>query len=306
VAKPTSEPPAAPEPEPPPTEIPVTEVASTEPTPSAVAPTEPAPAKLPEEPAAPQAEPEKPAAPAAPEPAKVSAAAMAVAETSQRISEAPQRPSAPMSAAPKTKPAAAPARREPYIPPTEIAGKKSKRVKGEDLIVELFEACADMSFHRDSLEGAEFILTLALEKLPSEVGLVSLFDINRREFVVVRQAGGARSIVLSRLPERAGLAQAAMRKRSAIVVASAAKDPRAEDDRFRTLGLELKSLMVAPVEQSGRYLGLIELCNPLDDKPFTEADGNALTYIGEQYAEFVAERGPLLDPDTVIDRHQKR
>ncbi|MEZ4309299.1 MAG: GAF domain-containing protein [Polyangiaceae bacterium] len=217
------------------------------------------------------------------------------------------RPSMPASAVPKTKPAVAPARREPFIPRTKTAAEAAKRARGDDLISELFEACGDLQFVRDALEGADFVLQLALEKLPSELGLVSLFDINRREFVVVRQAGGSKSILLTRSPERAALIHAAMRKRSAVVVADAKKDPHAStDDRLRVLGVDPRSMIVAPVEQSGRYLGLIELVNPVDGKPFTEGDGHALTYIGEQYSELIAERGVLLDPDAVIDRHQKR
>ncbi len=217
-----------------------------------------------------------------------------------------QRPSLPVSSAPATMPAVTPTKREAFIPKVKTAAEAGRRVTGDDLIGELFEACGDLQFARDSLEGADFVLNLALEKLPSEVAMVSFFDINRREFVVVRQAGGPRSMVLSRLPERAGLAQAAMRKKAAIVVADARKEPRALDDRFRTLGVEQRSLIVAPVEQSGRYLGLIELLNPVDGRAFTESDGNALTYIGEQFAEFVAERGLVVDPETVLERHQKK
>jgi hypothetical protein len=287
-----------PEPAPPPAEEP-------EPAPPPAKEPKPAPppAKEPE-PAPPPAEEPEPAPPPAkepepaPPPAKVEAPAV-------RVSAPPS--TQPLSTGPQTVPAAgATGPREPYIPPAKTRTQAGKRMSGDELIGELFEACGDLHFVRDSLEGAEFVLSLALEKLPSEVGLVSLFDINRREFVVVRQAGGSRSIVLARLPERAGLAQPAMRKGSAIVVPDASREPRALDDRFRTLGIELKSLMVAPVEQSGRYLGLIELLNPVDGSVFSEGDGHALTYIGEQYAELMAVHGPLFDPDLVLERHQKR
>ncbi len=48
---------------------------------------------------------------------------------------------------------------------------------------------------------------------------------------------------------------------------------------------------MAPVMLAGRFLGAIELLNPIDGEPFTESDGNAVTYIAEQFAEFVAARG---------------
>ena len=37
--------------------------------------------------------------------------------------------------------------------------------------------------------------------------------------------------------------------------------------------------------------------NPLDGGVFNEGDGNALTYIGQQFAEFAASRGVMIDPE---------
>jgi hypothetical protein len=203
----------------------------------------------------------------------------------------PARASAPEPAAPKAeapKPAVAPQSTRPAAP--------RKRVTGDDLLAELFEAFGDLQFLRDSLEGAEFVLALTLEHLPCEVGLVSLFDMNTREFVIVRQSGGQNSALCARQPERAPIASSAMRRRRAIVTNDAAG---ASDDRLRAIGVEVRSLVTTPVELSGRYLGLIELLNPLDGGVWSEGDGNALTYIGEQFAEFVAQRGVIVDPEQI-------
>ncbi|WP_437798643.1 GAF domain-containing protein [Sorangium sp. So ce693] len=186
----------------------------------------------------------------------------------------------------------APPRRRSSFPP------KNGRLSGDDLIAELFEACSDLHFLQDTLAGADFILALTLDKIPCALGLVSLFDINRREFVVVRQYGG-KSALLARLSERAPLPLAAMRSRRAVVVPDAAKDERVIDERWKAIGVELRSVICAPVELAGRYLGLLEIGNPLDGKPFSESDGNALTYIGQQFAEFVGARGVVLEPGLV-------
>ena len=129
------------------------------------------------------------------------------------------------------------------------------------------------------------------------MGLVSLFDLNKREFVVVRQTGGKERVVGQRQPEKAPLAGSAMRKRHAVVISKADEAKAVDDDRFRAIGVEIRSLICAPVELGGRYLGLIELLNPLDGGLFTEGDGNALTYIGQQFAEFAASRGVMIDPE---------
>lgn len=201
------------------------------------------------------------------------------------------RPVAPV--APRAAASAPPRRRPSSIPP-----KGGARLSGDDLISELFEACSDLHFLRDALEGADFVLALTLEKIPSAVGLVSLFDIDRREFVVVRQRGG-KSALLSRLSDRAPLAQAAMRSQRAVVVPDASRDERALDDRWKAIGAGLKSVICAPVELGGRTLGLIEIANPLDGGRYDDGDGNALTYIGQQFAEFVGARGVIVEPGAV-------
>ena len=63
------------------------------------------------------------------------------------------------------------------------------RLRSEDLIADLFEAMHDLHFLRDPLEGADFVLGLVMAKLPSTVGLVHFYDIDAREFVVVRTIG---------------------------------------------------------------------------------------------------------------------
>jgi hypothetical protein len=53
---------------------------------------------------------------------------------------------------------------------------------------------------------------------------------------------------------------------------------------------------------AGRFLGAIELLDPIDGAPFTDDEGHALSYIGEQFGEFVASRGVLLDPERIAPK----
>jgi len=176
------------------------------------------------------------------------------------------------------------------------------RLAGVELITDLFEAMHNLHFLRDSLEGADFVLALVMEKLPSTVGLVHFYDINAREFVVVRAVGpgGAKALQI-RTNEKDSLIAEAMRSRRAVVIDDATEDARAQRGRWALIG-SCRSLVCAPVEQGGRFLGLLELSNPRDGGPFQETDGHALTYIGEQFAEFLATRGVVLDPDRIGSR----
>jgi putative methionine-R-sulfoxide reductase with GAF domain len=200
----------------------------------------------------------------------------------------------PIPSAPPSRPSfpAVPANR------ASVPSVPGSRLSGDELITTLFEAMHDLNFLRDPLEGADFVLALLMDKLPSTVGFVHFYDINSQEFVVVRAVGpGAIKAVATRTPEKDPLIAEAMRTRRAIVIAEASADERAQKGRWAMIDTACRSLVCAPVEQGGRFLGFLELSNPRDGGPFREGDGHALTYIGEQFAEFLAARGIVLHPD---------
>lgn len=167
------------------------------------------------------------------------------------------------------------------------------RVTGDELITSLFESMHDLHFLRDALDGGQFCLALATEVLPARAALIHFFDIEKREWVVACTRGKDTQRLLNvRTPEADELLRSAARKRRAVVVPDASGHTSLT--RYQTVGGG-KSLIVAPVMQAGRALGAIEIINPLDGMPFTEDEGNAMTYIAEQYAEYLGSRGIVLD-----------
>jgi len=170
------------------------------------------------------------------------------------------------------------------------------------LIADLFESMHDLHFVRDAIEGGEFCLALALDKLPSHAGIVHLYDIDHREFLVTSTRGeGTNRLLLRRHPENDILLHAAMARRRAIVIPDATVGEGGALERFALLG-GARSLMIAPVMEHGRFLGAIELVNPLDGQPFTDAEGNALNYIAQQFAEFLSAHGVVTDPERISAR----
>jgi GAF domain-containing protein len=164
----------------------------------------------------------------------------------------------------------------------------------------------DLHFLRDSFEGVDFVLALVQEKLPSEVVLLSFFDADKRELVVVRQAGGKNDALLTRTPERSSLAQAAIRGQKAVVVTDAAHDPRAVDPRWKALGVDAKSIIVAPALSGGKTFGMIEILNPEGGGRYGAVDGNALTFIGQQLGEFLFTQGVVLDAEQIVATAKKK
>jgi GAF domain-containing protein len=160
----------------------------------------------------------------------------------------------------------------------------------------------ELHFLRDAIEGGDFCLTLAMEKLPSQAGIIHLYDIDRREFLVTNTRGmAAYKLLLLRHPEDEAMLAEAMRKRRALVIADADQSEAASIGRYVMLG-GVHSLIIAPVMQSGRFLGAIELLNPIDGQPFTEAEGNAVMYIADQLAEFLGQRGVVTDAERISAR----
>ena len=107
------------------------------------------------------------------------------------------------------------------------------RLSGDDLITTLFEAMHDLHFLRDPLEGADFVLGLVMDKLPCTVALVHFYDINAREFVVVRAVGpGAAQSGAGAHPREDPLVAEAMHKRRSVVIAEASGDERIQKGRW--------------------------------------------------------------------------
>jgi GAF domain-containing protein len=165
---------------------------------------------------------------------------------------------------------------------------------------DFFGSMHDVNFCLSSLDGAEFTLRLALAKLPCRIALCHFFDINKREFVVVRAVSPVEdAALLFRTPERTRGVIEAMSSGRAMLVANAIGDERFSAGRWAFVGEPVQSLLVVPIRQGGRFLGLLELANPTDGAPFTDADANAFTYLAGQLAEFLGQRGISISPEQI-------
>jgi hypothetical protein len=198
-------------------------------------------------------------------------------------------------------PPAAASRPRPH--PTLVDTPAPRRVSGEELIADLFQDMHELDFCTDSIDAATFTLSLAMDKLGSDVGIVHLYDIDRREFVAVRAAGpGTAALTHTRTAEGEPLAAEALRTRGAVIVRDAANDPRASAARWETLraalGRPLACIASVRAAQGGRFLGLIELGYRDAANAFEDGDEHALSYIAERFTEFVAAHGVMLGDDS--------
>jgi hypothetical protein len=188
------------------------------------------------------------------------------------------------------------------IPASATASAPRRRQRSsEDLIGELFETMHELHFLPDLISGAEFVMKVLHGALPCELTLVHVFDINTRQFVVVRASGpGSDKLLLHRTADADPVLSAAMHRRRSLRADHAAGDPRYASGRWQLSGVQPRHAACGAVQQHGRYLGALELANPLGNVPFSENELNALDYICEQFAGFVASRPIIVDADVVL------
>ena len=212
----------------------------------------------------------------------------------------------PRSEAPAVSPsvsAAPPPPPPPPPPPLSLAGgaaAPARRAAGDDLIAELFERLHELVFADGIVAGAAYVLDVLLELVPCEYALVQVFDVNTRRFIVVRARGpGLDAALLEATPDTDALIVEVMRSPQAIRY-DAGADPRFREGRWRRAASPPARVLCGGVSQDGRYLGLIELANPAGGQPFNDNEVNALTYVCEQFAEFVATHPVVIDRDVVL------
>lgn len=171
-----------------------------------------------------------------------------------------------------------------------------------DLVSELFDKMHELSFCAGVTEGADFILEVASRMIPAKYCLIHVFDINVGDFVLVRAKGeNYERALLSRIPDREPWIATIMRR----PVPTRLKGDVASQPRWRMLGAVLANAVAVPVHMGGRYLGLIELADPADGGEFFENEVNALSYIAERFAEFLANRPIVLDPEVVLSNRPR-
>ena len=212
-------------------------------------------------------------------------------------------PSAPPPPSEPAKPAPAPAAAAAPPAPTPATAPLKRRAD-EDLIGELFESMHDLHFMPDMMSGVEFVLGILNKTLPSEAVLIHVFDINLRQFVVVRAFGASpQAVTLHRTPDREPMFQRVMRGTRSVVTKNASSEAAYRAERWGLLNVLPDVAIVGPVQQQGRFLGAIELANPLGGGAYTEHESHALDYICEQLADFLAARPIIVDADVVLGKH---
>ncbi|HVU01400.1 MAG TPA: GAF domain-containing protein [Polyangiaceae bacterium] len=184
-------------------------------------------------------------------------------------------------------------------PETELVleGPKTERPPGDVVVSALFEELHALHFLDDVRSGANFVAKVLAEHMGASTVLVHVYDINSRHFVIMSALGNRASALADyATPEDDAFVAELMKDGEAIVVLDPKDDPRFSRGRF-LLVEPSRSVACAPAVIERRYLGLLEVVDPLDGSEFGEDDRNALAYAASAFARFLDRRGIVLSEE---------
>lgn len=188
---------------------------------------------------------------------------------------------------------------EPTKPITKHIGRpKSQitapaRVNVEDLLAEVFEKVQDIYQKKTPEEALEFILDLALSKVPSDAGSVLRADGATGDLTFVAARGPkAKELMSSKLviPSGHGIAGFCSMEGVSVAVSDVDKDPRHYAAVSDKVDYDIKSLACAPMMTHGRSFGCVQLLNRKDGHTFAEHEIGVLSYLSHQAALYLNDR----------------
>lgn len=184
---------------------------------------------------------------------------------------------------------------DPFAKPASAPESARTSLRPDDLTSELFESMHDLHFMKDALDGADFVIELLREKVPTVVTLVHFYDINAKEFVVVKARAPHGNVAHVRTREGTGLVGAALKTGKPIFIKDTGADHRWQREPYIAAGHpNPKQIVVVPMRFHGRFLGALELADHTDGQSFGDAEVHALAYVADQFAEFVNDRGVVI------------
>jgi hypothetical protein len=169
----------------------------------------------------------------------------------------------------------------------------SQRVlAGEELVGALFERMHELLYLPDLAAGASYVLETVEEFIPCAGALIHGFDADSKTFSVLCCIGPQAAQVLhTRTPSAGSHLESASRGQGTSRLSGSVQS------LWQALGLQIERALCIPVQQQGRYLGIIELGRAPGEVDFSDTEVEAIGYIAEQFAEFLADRARLIESD---------
>ncbi len=190
--------------------------------------------------------------------------------------EEPVKPTASNIGRPKTKP----------LP----AVTSTSRSVAEDMLSDIFLRVAELNAKSDVNEAMEFILDLAMEKVPCESGAVLRADGATGDLTFLTARGPkAKELLKSKIvvPAGSGIAGFSSAEGVAVALSDVKKDGRFYAEVGEEVDYETRSILCAPMMTHGMSFGCVQLINRKGAPTWAEHETGVLTYLAHQAALFL-------------------
>lgn len=160
----------------------------------------------------------------------------------------------------------------------------------EDVLSDVFMRIIDLSEKKEIPDAMQFVLDLAMEKVPCEAGSVLRADLASGDLTFISATGPrAKELLKSRIviPAGTGIAGFCSFEGVSVAVSDVQKDPRFYAAIGEKIDFETKSLLCAPMMTHGRSFGCLQLINRKNGPQFAEHEVGVLAYLAHQAALYL-------------------
>jgi hypothetical protein len=190
---------------------------------------------------------------------------------------------------------------QPVKPTTGAIGRakstpnvaRSMRQETEDILADVFLRVVEISDKKSREDAMQFILDLAMEKVPCEAGSVLYADLATGDLTfAVARGPKAAELLRSKIvvPAGEGLAGFCSSEGVSVAVSDAEKDPRFYAEVGEKLGYATRSLLCAPMMTHGHSFGCVQLINRKGGPQFLEHEVGVLAYLAHQGALYLNDK----------------
>ncbi len=169
----------------------------------------------------------------------------------------------------------------------------SARHNAEEILADVFLRVVDINSMKTIEEAMDFLLGLALEKVPCEAGSVLRADVAIGDLTfIVARGPKAKEILQAQIviPAGTGIAGFCAAEGVSVAVNDAEKDPRFYAEVGARVGYATRSILCAPMMTHGNSFGCVQLINRQGSPVFLEHEVGVLAYLAHQGALFLHEK----------------
>ena len=175
-------------------------------------------------------------------------------------------------------------------PKSTAAAQAATKATVEDMLSDVFLRVNELTTTTSIDKAMEFVLDLAMEKVPCEAGSVLRADAASGDLTFICARGPKANEVMSAkiiIPAGSGIAGYAAFEGVSLALSDVEKDPRFYAAVGQKVDYTTKSILCAPMMTHGRSFGCMQLLNRKGGPQFLEHEVGVLAYLSHQAALFL-------------------